>query len=497
MAFSVRAALCSPTTAATTTKTLSFINRRTPSRHHHLNMLRRTYCAAMTATNCSSSSNPKAAAPLLMLPPALDNNNKKNLVFRFYKMAENQVISRRDEEEIIPPSSVSNLSIVGSSHGWLSMFDHSKSGVGLFLYNPLTQSRINLPPLPEYSSVTSLVLSGPHPDEDDSCRAVAILGYENSLAFCCPNSRARAEWTQLGKRTGYTSVAYSTSQKRFFCFASKSSSHDDGDDDEEDGDDNEEDDDVDDEEDGDDDEEDGDGGEEDDEEDGDEEEDEDEDEDEENDDDDDELYPHLEAWDLQDPISPAMIPMPVCVDKKCYPVAHSSNEEYEYKRYSCRDYQFLVVAEASGQLFHVRRFVKDWMGPKDYYAVDSYYGPKVGMLKDPPPYVSMGFDVHKYDPETSSLVYMDGSLDGLAFFVGTNNGFALPAAEHPGLKPDSVYYTEPPQWIHINLMCGGHDVGIFDYKLKDFCPSPCFYPTDVQSTKTTCGPKWFTPFLPC
>ncbi|CAA0831035.1 Unknown protein [Striga hermonthica] len=496
MAFSVRAALCSPTAAAaatTTTKTLSFINRRTPSRHHHLNLLRRTYCAPVTAT-CSSSSNPKAAPPpLLMLPPALENNNnKKNLVFRFYKLAENQVITRSDEEEIIPPSSVSDLSIVGSSHGWLSMFDHSKSGGGLFLYNPLTQRRINLPPLPEYSSaVTSLVLSGPHPDEDDSCRAVAILGYENSLAFCCPNSRTMAEWMQLGKRTGYTSVAYSTSQKRFFCFASKSSSYDDGDDDEEDGDDNEED---------------GDGGAEDDEEDGDgeeeeEEEEEEEDDDEENDDDDDddddELYPHLEAWDLQDPISPAMIPMPVGVDKKCYPVAHSCNEEYRYKRYSCRDYQFLVVAEASGQLFHVRRFVKDWMGPKNYYAVDSYYGPKVGMLKDPPPYVSMGFDVHKYDPETGSLVYMDGSLDGLAFFVGTNNGFALPAAEHPGLKPDSVYYTEPPQWIHINLMCGGHDVGIFDYKLKDFCPSPCFYPTDVQSTKVTCGPKWLTPFLPC
>ncbi|GER29545.1 hypothetical protein STAS_05420 [Striga asiatica] len=481
MAFSVRAALCSPTTAATT-KTLSFINRRTPSRYH-LNLLCRTYCAPVTAT-CSSSSNPKAA-PLLMLPPALDNNNKKNLVFRFYKLAENQVISRRDEEEIITPSSVSDLSIVGSSHGWLSMLDDSKSG-GLFLYNPLTQRRINLPPLPEgISLVTSLVLSGPHPDEDDSCRAVALLGYENSLAFCCPNSRTRAEWTQLGKRTGYTSVAYSTSQKRFFCFASKSSSHDD----EEDGDGEEEEEDEDEENDDDDDEEDGDGEEE--EEDEDEENDDDDDDD--DDDDNDELYPHLEAWDLQDPVSPTMIPMLICVDKKCYPVAHSCKEEYEYKRYSCRDYQFLVVAEASGQLFHVRRFVKDWMGPKDYYAVDSYYGPKVGMLKDPPPYVSMGFDVHKYDPETGSLVYMDASLDGLAFFVGTNNGFALPAADHPGLKPDSVYYTEPPQWIHI----GGHDVGIFDYKLKDFCPSPCFYPTDVQSTKTTCGPKWFTPFSPC
>ncbi|GER25990.1 zinc-binding dehydrogenase family protein, partial [Striga asiatica] len=340
--FSYHASLCSPTAAAAATKSLSFINRRTPSRHH-LTLLRRTYCAATMTVTCSGSSNPKAAAPLLMLPPALDNNNKKNLVFQFYN-------SHEDNEE----------------------------------------------------------------DDDD--------------------------------------------------------------DDEEE-------------------EEDGDGCEEDDEDDGDG--DGEEEEDEENDEDDDELYPHLEAWDLQDPISPTMIPMPVCVDKKCYPVAHSCKEEYEYKRYSCCDYQFLVVAEASGQLFHVRRFVKDWMGPKDYYAVDSYYGPKVGMLKDPPPYVSMGFDVHKYDPETGSLVYMDGSLDGLAFFVGTNNGFALPAAECPGLKPDSVYYTEPPQWIHINLMCGGHDVGIFDYKRKDFFPSPCFYPTDVQSAKTTCGPKWFTPFVPC
>ncbi|GFP87076.1 hypothetical protein PHJA_000851400 [Phtheirospermum japonicum] len=167
------------------------------------------------------------------------------------------------------------------------------------------------------------------------------------------------------------------------------------------------------------------------------------------------------------------------------------NRHLSDRKRSCSCYEFLVAAETSDEIFLVRRFVKHLMGPHGYYVEDAYYGPKMG-LDETAPYTTVGFDVYRYDPETGSLRYMDGSLGGLALFVGSNNGFALSAAEFPELKPNSIYYTTPQQWSDC---CGGHDVGIFNYQDQTF--SPCFYPPDVQSRKRVSGPKWFTPTQPC
>ncbi|CAA0815474.1 Unknown protein [Striga hermonthica] len=148
-----------------------------------------------------------------------------------------------------------------------------------------------------------------------------------------------------------------------------------------------------------------------------------------------------------------------------------------------REYNFLVVAEPSGDLFHVRRFVTvDSSGPL------GYGGPRMGFYHGSP-YRTLGFNIHRYDPDTGLFVYMDCSLDGLAFFVGCNNGLAIHTDQYPELKPDSIYYTAPPGWI--NWSYGGHDVGIFNNRDKTF--SPCFYPPDVQSKKMVSGPMWFRP----
>ncbi|GFQ07214.1 hypothetical protein PHJA_002865500, partial [Phtheirospermum japonicum] len=157
-----------------------------------------------------------------------------------------------------------------------------------------------------------------------------------------------------------------------------------------------------------------------------------------------------------------------------------SQLELELKHSLARDYQFLVVAEQSGQLYHVRQYVLPRMGPDGSFVDDVSYGPLIDDENSAPD-KTVGFDVHKYNPENGSLEYMDRSLDGLAFFIGPNNGFALSAAEYPELKPDSIYYTG----------MGSHDVGIFNYRDETF--SPCFYPCDVQSVERTNGPMWFTP----
>ncbi|CAA0822987.1 Unknown protein [Striga hermonthica] len=181
----------------------------------------------------------------------------------------------------------------------------------------------------------------------------------------------------------------------------------------------------------------------------------------------------LQAWDLRDPLIPEMTPLPLSLDNK---------SNYQISSEQVRHYDFLAVAKPSGDLFHVRRFVAARSGPR------GYGGPSLG-FDHGAPYRTLGFDIHRYDPNTGSLVYMDSSLDGLVLFVGSNNGLAIPADQYPELMPDSVYYTEPPEWIDWSY--GGHDVGIFNNRDKTF--SPCFYPVDVQSKRRVSGLKWFTP----
>ncbi|GFQ08691.1 hypothetical protein PHJA_003013100 [Phtheirospermum japonicum] len=49
------------------------------------------------------------------------------------------------------------------------------------------------------------------------------------------------------------------------------------------------------------------------------------------------------------------------------------------------------------------------------------------------PHKTIGFDVHKIDRDGRKLSYMgEGSLDGLAMFVGRSRSFAVRAAEYPG-----------------------------------------------------------------
>ncbi|CAA0824544.1 Unknown protein [Striga hermonthica] len=173
----------------------------------------------------------------------------------------------------------------------------------------------------------------------------------------------------------------------------------------------------------------------------------------------------------RDPLSPRMIPMAVSVDKDNYPVASDSDSEDSERKRLCKIYLFLVVAEQSDELFHVRRFVEH---TKD---------------DDPTaPYTTVGFDIHKYEPETGSLEYMDRCPQGLALFVGCSNGFALPTEDYPDdLERCFVYYTAPPQWIG-----GGYDVGFFHCSSKTL--HPCFYPYDVQILeRVTNPPIWFSP----
>ncbi|CAA0823257.1 Unknown protein [Striga hermonthica] len=92
------------------------------------------------------------------------------------------------------------------------------------------------------------------------------------------------------------------------------------------------------------------------------------------------------------------------------------------------------------------------------------------------PTVTIDFDVHRYDPKDGDLKYVEGScLGGWTLFVG-NNSHSV-ALRAPELKPNSIYFTDPLEW----LRQGNHDIGIFSY--EDKAVSPCYYPCDPANLK--------------
>ncbi|KAI3467501.1 hypothetical protein Pfo_024164 [Paulownia fortunei] len=411
------------------------------------------------------SSLPSKISPWLMLPPAFEQGG--NLVYKFYSLAENKVLSlskrgggkRGDDAKLAGPSHdwlvalfeklespEDDARLVGSSHGWLALCNEKNND--LFLSNPLSRRHLQLPFVhtlpdpegygrPDFERVSKVIISC-SPDEEE-CRAMMIYGSTNRLAFCCPGRST--EWTHIGTLV-YKAFVYSSRQKLFFCVST---------------------------------------------------------------------FNEFEAWDLRDPQSPTMIPMVVSVDREnfeawdlweprspritpadtlwdggLYPSVARSEDEFDLKM-SCWPQIFLVVAEQSqsDQLFVVTRHIMQQIGGDGSYVDDPF--------DDSYPYKTIGFDVHRYDPEDVILRYMDGSFDGLALFIGFNHGFALSAAEFPELKPNTIYFTDicsPPDWA--DSMYGGHDVGIFSYEHATV--SPCYYPCDVKSIKRIAPPPlWFTP----
>ncbi|GFP93313.1 hypothetical protein PHJA_001475700 [Phtheirospermum japonicum] len=145
------------------------------------------------------------------------------------------------------------------------------------------------------------------------------------------------------------------------------------------------------------------------------------------------------------------------------------------------------------------------MGPDGSYVEETYFGRNRGWDKGYP-YKTIGFDAYKIEPqeeepreEEIKLRHAEGSLDGLALFIGINQSFAIGAAGVPELKlkPDCIYFTDdkeftPLKWVARMYNYGGHDVGIFDYGSKSL--SPCYYSCDYQSIEMAMpAPLWFTP----
>ncbi|KAL8489833.1 hypothetical protein ACS0TY_025641 [Phlomoides rotata] len=125
--------------------------------------------------------------------------------------------SRKDE------SGVSESRVVGSSHGWVVLFNHKRRHGDLFLWDPISGRQIKLPPMktlpdayPPFNmgraSMYKVIISC-SPDRDE-CRAMMI--YYGGLAYCHPGRSPR--WTRIDEKgTWYEDFVYSASRKQFFC----------------------------------------------------------------------------------------------------------------------------------------------------------------------------------------------------------------------------------------------------------------------------------------
>ncbi|CAA0828316.1 Unknown protein [Striga hermonthica] len=154
---------------------------------------------------------------------------------------------------------------------------------------------------------------------------------------------------------------------------------------------------------------------------------------------------HLNSWDLWDPLYPLDLLEPV---KKELAELDSSRHDHSFNKFKFYDGRIDRQPDdlPAEHLAVVGR---------DIIVVTQHAG-------------GGGFDVHRYDPEEEGG-FKCSDLGAWALFIGfQSNAFALPVANFPGLKSNSIYFTDNSTQV----------VHIFDYEEKTVSPS--YYPSNVE-----------------
>ncbi|KAL6525839.1 hypothetical protein OROMI_030234 [Orobanche minor] len=399
----------------------------------------------------------KPMSPWLMLAPVDEG-------YKFYSLAEKKVLSINKSE-----SESESTEFVGSSHGWIALFDRRTND--LFLSNPLTRRNIKLPQignLPEADmnarigrrNVSKVILSSS--PEDEGCRAMMTFGPANRLAFCspseCVDSEIEHEWTPIGdlytnsdmvdgETTGecahvFEDLVYCNKRRVFntitpcefeldsFNDMSLSMSL-------------------------------------------------------------------LEEWDTWNVIGDWEVSSkPISVENVGNTTRYWVKKNKTLLQDHCVQIPHLVYAEEEELLYIALRFVM-LTNPDDGTPVDrdaslcrfrglgGYFSSK-----------TVGFVILKLKEHADAEIVDD--LNGLAIFVGINHSFALPASDFPELNPNSIYFTDSKR---LKRIYARDDIGIFDYRNKTvmqvvssdeiglFGPTP---PAPAHGLVMS-SPMWFNP----
>ncbi|KAL6499884.1 hypothetical protein OROGR_027794 [Orobanche gracilis] len=400
-------------------------------------------CAAKSCPQsrwCSSQSASAPALPLLMLPPSREGGKGSVTAYNLYSPALEKVISIKKRGEEHDRSGVDESRVVGSSHGWVALFNEKREDGDLFLWDPLSGRQIKLPPMkalpdayPKHNygraGVTKVIISC-SPDKKEECRAMMIYGGGERLAFCRPFV-SNSKWTRIGDLRyeedgeiwgrSYQEFVYSASRELFFCVTKNG---------------------------------------------------------------------ELEAWD----------PSPKLQWRVHLPKEEGEEEEFS----GVELLNYLVFDEQSAQLLLVKRHVLERMGPDGTYVKHplecdgTYDDPDLDPFDecDRYPHKTIAFDVDRLDNNGGASVIRltrPRPTAGITIFLGINQSFAI-SAPHDQLKPNSIYFTDPHPGVCMRetSVYGGHDIGVFNYENRTF--SACYYPCDVSSLKIIMPPPfWFTP----
>ncbi|KAL1561621.1 hypothetical protein AAHA92_04302 [Salvia divinorum] len=145
----------------------------------------------------------------------------------------------------------------------------------------------------------------------------------------------------------------------------------------------------------------------------------------------------LDCWDLESPTFVWKVPLSSLSDDD------DNDDDEEDKdtdnEMRCGYPKYLVMDESSCRLFLVIRYVLHEVGRDGSFVKSTCL--KCGRGDYSYPHKTVSFEVYEIDGKDGKMRYMDGSLDGLAIFVGSNHSFALPAADL-NLRPDSIYSPE-------------------------------------------------------
>ncbi|CAA0826785.1 Unknown protein [Striga hermonthica] len=188
----------------------------------------------------------------------------------------------------------------------------------------------------------------------------------------------------------------------------------------------------------------------------------------------------LECWDLQDPCSPTSIRVADYLSLRGSP-------QWEPKSTT----RLVVMGR---DILFVTQHTTEVLDLEGLCGVDCRdYGEDYKPL---PYWVTIDLDVDRYDPECGDVVRLS-SLGNWALFVGhCSHAVALPVAQWPGLRPNTIYFTdlEGTEVFKNVKLINGNDIGIFDYEKKTV--SPCYYPVEVRRLKKIFPtPMWFFPNL--
>lgn len=137
---------------------------------------------------------------------------------KMYSLGEKKVVNINNSSNI--EKEFESDFVVGSSHGWVGLLKEEEDRVrcgsssSLSLWNPMSGSRMKLPPihtLPHYPNcrlkVEKLMV------DDAECSRAIIVGFSNWLGVCCPGGCS--EWTLFGRDRQYVDVV-ACSQSRVY-----------------------------------------------------------------------------------------------------------------------------------------------------------------------------------------------------------------------------------------------------------------------------------------